>query len=318
MISPDKSDELVAERSVNDSKDLVSHSIPAYDKKGRPLELPSFIVVGPPRTGTTWLHEVLHQHTNLPKPTKETRFFDLHFARGLNWYLGHFPRASEGRPRGEIAPTYFGSWQACERIAKTIPKVKLVFIFRNPVQRLVSLYRLKRAYGMHEWTLDEALEQDPEMVESSRYATKLRKWQSAFRSEQLLISFFDDLISDPQAFVDRLASFLNIQRFQLEERQLKHVYSSTEMTEPKSYLATRAATLMADWCKARKLDSIVAGVRNSSLIRLFLGGGAPFPEISMATMYKLWTSSLGETEELEELLGRDLSHWKRPPSLDSE
>jgi hypothetical protein len=87
------------------------------------------------------------------------------------------------------------------------------------------------------------------------------------------------------------------------------------MTEPKSYLATRAATLMADWCKARKLDSIVAGVRNSSLIRLFLGGGAPFPEISMATMYKLWTSSLGETEELEELLGRDLSHWKRPPSL---
>src|SRR5271170_6528478 len=61
------------------------------------LILPSFIVVGPPRTGTTWLHEVLTDHVNLPGPTKETRFFDLHFDRGLNWYLDHFPRAHEGR-----------------------------------------------------------------------------------------------------------------------------------------------------------------------------------------------------------------------------
>ena len=315
MVSPDKFDELVGENPAINSQYLASHSIPLHAKNGRSLELPSFIVVGPPRTGTTWLHEVLNQYTNLPKLTKETRFFDLHFARGLKWYLSHFSTANEGCPRGEIAPTYFGSSQARERIAKIIPRVKLVFIFRNPAQRLVSLYKLKRAYGMHEWTLDEALERDPEMLESSLYATHLQKWRDAFPSDQLLINLFDDLSDDPQAFVDRLAAFLNIPRFQLEEKQLKQVYSSTKMTEPKSYVATRAATAMADWCKARKLDSIVAGVRESSLIRLFLGGGAPFPEIPPATMEKLWASSLNETEELEVLLGRDLSHWKRSPSL---
>lgn len=315
MIAPDKSDELAAEESINGSKLPVSHAIPMREEHGRALRLPSFIVVGPPRTGTTWIHEVLHRHATLPGPTKETRFFDLHFARGLKWYLSHFRKANEGCPLGEVAPTYFGSEQARERIAKTIPDVKLVFIFRNPVQRLVSLYRLKRAYGMHEWTLDEALERDPEMLESSLYATNLRKWQSAFPSQQLLINLFDDLSSNPQAFVDRLANFLNIPHFQLAEKQLKQVYSSTKMTEPKSYLATRAATAMADWCKARKLDSIVAGVRDSSLIRLFLGGGAPFPEIPAETMHKLWLSSLGETEELEGLLDRDLSHWKKPPIL---
>ena len=315
MVSPDKFDELVGESAAIDSKYLASHSIPLHGKNARSLELPSFIVVGPPRTGTTWLHEVLNHYTNLPKLTKETRFFDLHFARGIKWYLSHFSIAHEGCPRGEIAPTYFGSSQARERIAKIIPRVKLVFIFRNPAQRLVSLYKLKRAYGMHEWTLDEALERDPEMLESSLYATHLRKWRDAFPSDQLLINLFDDLSDDPQAFVDRLAAFLNIPRFQLGEKQLKQVYSSTKMTEPKSYLATRAATAFADWCKARKLDSIVAGVRESSLIRLFLGGGAPFPEIPAATMEKLWASSLNETEELEELLGRDLSHWKRSPSL---
>jgi hypothetical protein len=316
MISPDKSDELIAEQPVNGSELPVSHAIPMHEEKhGRAHRLPSFIVVGPPRTGTTWIHEVLHRHATLPGPTKETRFFDLHFARGLKWYLSHFRKANEGRPLGEVAPTYFGSAQARERIAQTIPDVKLVFIFRNPVQRLVSLYRLKRAYGMHEWTLDEALERDPEMVESSLYATNLRKWQGAFPSEQLLINLFDDLSSNPQAFVDRLTSFLKVPHFQLAEKQLKQVYSSTKMTEPKSYLATRAATAMADWCKARKLDGIVAGVRDSSLIRLFLGGGAPFPEIPAETMHKLWLSSLGETEELEALLNRDLTHWKKPPLL---
>jgi Sulfotransferase domain len=315
MVSPSNFAELVAERPANGFEDVASYSTQLHGGNGRALELPSFIVVGPPRTGTSWLHEVLNQRANLPKPTKETRFFDLHFARGLKWYLGHFSRANEGCPFGEIAPTYFGSGQARERIATTIPHVKLVFIFRNPAQRLVSLYRLKRAYGMHDWTLEEALVRDPEMVESSLYATNLRKWREAFQSQQMMVNLFDDLSGDPQAFVDRLAVFLNIPRFKLAEKQLKQVYSSTQMTKPKSYLATRVATLMADWCKARRLDSIVAGVRESSLIRLFLGGGAPFPEIPPATMHKLWASSLSETEKLEELIGRDLSHWKRPPSL---
>jgi hypothetical protein len=315
MLSLYRFAELVAERPANSIGDVASPAIPLHRRDGRAMQLPSFIIVGPPRTGTSWLHEVLNEHANLPKPTKETRFFDLHFARGLKWYLGHFSNANQGCPLGEVAPTYFVSGQARDRIAATIPHVKLVFIFRNPAQRLVSLYRLKRAYGMHDWTLEEALVRDPEMVESSLYATNLRKWQDAFPSQQLMVNLFDDLSCDPQAFLDRLTIFLNIPRFELAERQLQQVYSSTQMTKPKSHLATRIATLMADWCKARKLDSIVAGVRESSLIRLFLGGGAPFPEIPPATMHMLRASSLRETEELEELIGRDLSHWKRPLSL---
>jgi hypothetical protein len=272
-------------------------------------------VVGPPRTGTSWLHEVLSEHTNLPDPTKETRFFDLHFDRGLHWYLDHFTIAHEGCPLGEVAPTYFRSVQARDRIAQTLPGVKLVFIFRHPVQRLVSLYRLKRAYGRVPWDLEEALERDPELVESSLYATNLRQWQSKFPKEQLSINLYEDLSSNPQAFVDRLAEFLEIPRFQLQESQLGQVYSTAKMTEPRSFLATRAATAMADWCKARRLDNIVVGVKNSQLIRLFLGGGAPFPEIPMETLKNVRMRMLCEIEELEEILGRDLSHWKTPPSL---
>lgn len=283
-------------------------------RKAANRTLPSFIVVGPPRTGTSWLHAVLNQHTNLPDPTKETRFFDLHFDRGLSWYLDHFPSASDECPVGEVAPTYFASSCARDRIAQTIPHVKLVFIFRHPVQRLVSLYKLKRAYGRLACSLEEALERDPELITSNKYATHLRKWQRNFPKEQLYVNLYEDLSGNPQAFIDHLSDFLGIVRFNLHESQLGQVYSSTQMTEPRSYLATRAATATADWCKARKLDKIVANVRDSHLIRLFLGGGAPLPDIPTQTMRKIWELSLHEIEELEKMLGRDLSHWKAPVS----
>src|ERR1700749_3066069 len=120
--------------SDKDEEVLVSEHQDAYSgNHHRAAELPRFLIVGPPRTGTSWLHTVLSKHANLPNPTKETRFFDLHFDKGLRWYLSHYPKPVDERPRGEIAPTYFGSAVARERIAELIPDAKLVFIFRNPV-----------------------------------------------------------------------------------------------------------------------------------------------------------------------------------------
>ena len=55
--------------------------------------LPRFLLVGPPRTGTTWLHGVLYHRACLPERTKETHFFDMFYHKGLDWY-----RASSGTP----------------------------------------------------------------------------------------------------------------------------------------------------------------------------------------------------------------------------
>jgi len=274
------------------------------------LRLPSFLVVGPPRTGTSWLHEVLRQHVNLPDPTKETRFFDVHFALGMKWYRAHFPASRANMPVGEIAPTYFASTQARERIARCIPNAKLIFIFRNPAQRLISLYRVKRAYGLLPWSLEDAIHRDPELMLSGMYATIFREWQRDFPRQQLLITIYDDLRNNPQAFLDTLTEFLGIPRISLTDAQLRKVHGSDRMTEPRSYLATRTATLLADWCKARRLDGVVAKAKQSVLIKLFLGGGAPFPEVSQEALHKISDFFRSEVEGLEAILNRDLSHWK--------
>lgn len=272
-------------------------------------EYPSFFVVGPPRTGTSWLHKVLEPCATLPTPSKETRFFDLHFQRGFNWYRWHFPRHRNG-PMGEIAPTYFASSEARQRIAETLPAAKIVFIFRNPVERAVSLYRLKLAYGMLRSSFAEALQKDQELISSGLYWTHLSGWRECFPDKQLLVMIYDDLAEDAQRFVDRVADFIGLPPVTLSQSQVKRVYSSERMTRPRSYLATRAASTFADWCKARRLDHFVASVRESALIRLFLGGGKSLPSVDPETLDVLAGIFQPEVEALESQLGRSLDSWK--------
>lgn len=281
------------------------------------MELPSFVVVGPPRTGTSWLHKVLEPHATLPSPTKETRFFDLHFHRGLDWYRRRFPRPVRGLV-GEVAPTYFASPDARRNIAATIPNAKIIFIFRNPIQRAVSLYRMKCAYGRVPNNFEEALRNDPELISSGLYWTQLAEWRALFPEQQLLITTYDDLVNTPQSFVDTVTNFIGIPKIRLSESQAQRVYSSERMTQPRSYVATRAATLFADWCKARGLDQVVASVRTSVFIKLFLGGGKPLPDISPSALAKLSEIFRPEIEGLECLLGRGLDAWKVQGGLQSE
>ena len=272
--------------------------------------LPAFFVVGPPRTGSSWLHEILKSQAILPSPSKETRFFDTHFERGLKWYLAHYPNLRGDRRIGEVAPTYFSSDPARERISRILPDAKIICVFRNPVERIVSLYRLKRAYGLVPWGLEEAMQRDSELLETSRYTATLRLWQRCFGASNVLAGIYDDLRQNPQRFVDRVADFVQIPRFRLEGSQLGAVHDSEHMTDQRSYYRTHSATLMADWLKAKRFDRVVSAFKRSPLLKFVLGGGKPFSPIPATTISRMYAEFRSEVEELEEMLHRDLSGWK--------
>ena len=274
--------------------------------------LPSFFVIGPPRTGSSWLHEVLQKHTLLPRTLKETRFFDLQFHRGLRWYQTHYPRYVQTRPIGEIAPTYFVSAQARQRIAEIIPHARVVCIFRDPVERLFSLYRMKRAYGIIPWNFEQALAKDPEFMDTSKYAEHLRAWQQTLGTSQVLPVIYDDLRDEPQSFVDSIADFIGTPRFKLTPAQMGRVFASESMTHPRNYSRTRRATKIANWFKVQRLGGVVAAVRRSPLMKFLLGGGKPFGELPEQVSKMLYESLRPEIEELEAILKRDLSRWKNP------
>jgi hypothetical protein len=272
--------------------------------------LPSFFVVGPPRTGTSWLYMVLRECAWLSHPTKETRFFDKHFERGLAWYAFHYGRVTDGRVGGEVAPTYFASPEARERIARLIPKAKIVCTFRDPVERIISHYRLKRAYGLIPWTFEEALHRDPELMESSLYSTHLKNWRTTFGDSQVMVTLHEDLQADPQSYLDQVADFVGVPRVNLRPSQMSPVLTSESMTEPRNYSWTRIAVLLADWSKARRLGRVVHAAKRLGAVRFFVGGGPAFPELPSSLRAKLRELFRSEVDSLEVMLNRDLSAWK--------
>jgi hypothetical protein len=126
----------------------------------------------------------------------------------------------------------------------------------------------------------------------------------------MLVTIYDDLRNEPQQFIDTITAFLDIPRITLDDSTLARVYSSEKMTQPRSYFATRTATAFAEWCKARRLDQLVASVRKSALIKLFLGGGDPLTEASPLALQRLGEKFRPEVEGLELFLGRHLEAWK--------
>src|SRR6185369_7435249 len=276
--------------------------------------LPSFFVVGPPRTGTSWLHQVLKARASLPE-FKETRFFDLHFGRGLDWYIRHFPRCGEsGLPAGEVAPTYFASPEARKRIARTLPKAKVACIFRNPVERIVSLYRVKRAHAMIPWSFEEALFRDKELLESSKYATHLEAWQQLLGKDQVLPTLYDDLRESPQAYLDVLGEFVGIERFTVPASAMRRVHASESLAQPRWHVVTHTGSCIAEWLKSKRLNRVVAGIRDSRIGEFLLASGMPFEHVPPDLSQVVYGLIADEIDRLEVLLGWNLAHWRPSPS----
>lgn len=271
---------------------------------------PSFFIVGPPRTGTSWLQEVLRKHAVIPR-VKETRFFDTNFHRGWAWYGGNFKARRDGRPLGEVAPTYFGSSEAQQRIAQYLPAARVVCIFRNPVERAHSHYRVRCAYAMIPWRFERALLEDKELVESTKYATHLKAWQQGLGQANVLAMIYEDLEENPQGFVDQVADFIRLPRFRLTPGEIHREHSSRTMTYPRSYSRTRRARIMADWFKVRRLAQLVVLLKKTPLERFLLAGGHRFGELTPETVDGLYERLRPEVEELQRMLGRELP-WRAP------
>lgn len=192
-----------------------------------------------------------------------------------------------------------------------MPTARVVCIFRDPVERLVSLYRIKRAFGLVPWSFEQALIRDPEFLETSRYSANLKAWQRTFGSANVLATLYDDLRGNTQGYLDQVVDFLGIPRFTLTTSQTHSVHASDSFTHPRSFARTRNAARVADWLKTQRMDKLVAAVRNSPLRSLFLGGGKPFAAPSADLSAQLRELFLPEIDEMERILNRDLSSWKR-------
>ncbi|HMB05265.1 MAG TPA: sulfotransferase, partial [Isosphaeraceae bacterium] len=176
--------------------------------------LPDFIIIGAMKSATSTLHEQLAVQPGIfmSRP-KEPNFFsnDEIVARGPDWYRALFAAADWRDLCGESSmhytklPTYP---RTIERMIRALPRVKLIYIMRDPIDRLVSQYLHYSIRGEIDVPIDEALARHPELTDYSRYSMQLEPFLGAFGPESVLPVFFERLVKHPQAELERICRFI--------------------------------------------------------------------------------------------------------------
>lgn len=152
---------------------LRPHVLRARDHVGRATSgrraLPSVLVIGGQRCGTTSMYKALVQQPQVFRPVwrKGIHYFDVSYDRGLDWYRSHFPLArSLARAEAqhgaaafcfESSPYYMFHPLASTRIAATLPGVRLVVLVRDPIERAYSAHAHELARGFETLPFAEAL-----------------------------------------------------------------------------------------------------------------------------------------------------------------
>jgi len=205
---------------------------------------PDFLIVGPQRTGTTWLHAVLGSHPEvfLSDP-KELFFFSRLKERNsprfesaeLDWYLSFFHdplprrlarhlrclrrhgRLYRPKVRGEATASYAAmDRDLVEEIAVLRPDVRSLFMLRDPVERAWSHAKkdLARNRGrkVHEvpdaeWT---AFFRDPYQLRCARYRENLATWRAVFGDANVFVGTFEEVEERPAALLTRVTRFLGV------------------------------------------------------------------------------------------------------------
>jgi hypothetical protein len=215
-----------------------------YRQLTAPLRgLPSALIIGAQRSGTTSLFNYLVQHPDvLPPIGKEIHYFDLNYDRGVQYYRGRFPYSRQLRHALTLdaTPYYLAHPLVPQRAAQLLPQVKLIAVLRNPVDRALSHYQHEVREGRETLSFAEAIEKESERlageeerlrnepgyyswnhrrysyVRRGLYLEQLKRWLQYFPRSQLLVLQSERLFRDPPGATASVHRFLGLRDYRLE------------------------------------------------------------------------------------------------------
>lgn len=178
--------------------------------------LPTFLIVGAAKAGTTALAAYLGAHPQVfMSEEKELHFFDEHYSRGVAWYAEQFGPARGEIAVGEATPTYLFDERAIERMASVVPEAKLIAILRNPIDRAYSHYWWMRALW-ERLSFEEAVRAeiaDPtkrRYLAAGRYLPQLERICAVYPRSSVHVMILEDLNSARSEEYARVCRFLGV------------------------------------------------------------------------------------------------------------
>jgi Sulfotransferase domain len=206
--------------------------------------LPDYIIAGAQKSGTTSLWYYLVEHPQVGHAMKkEMHYFDNEYHRGDAWYRLHFPLKWSGASSdtahrfsltGESTANYMFHPLAPQRVAKSLPNVKIILLLRNPIDRAFSHYHLKLRRRQETLSFEDAVAAEPERLAGEeekivgdpnyysaahdrysylargRYLDQILRWQRFVPPERLLILESGEFFRQTADVYQRVLRFLNL------------------------------------------------------------------------------------------------------------
>ena len=278
----------------------------------RGLALPNLIVIGAQKCGTSGLHYYLglHPEVSMSAP-KELNFFiaERNWGRGLSWYSRHFDPGA--RCRGESSPNYTAFPQHMdvpERMAGVVPDAKLLYLVRDPLDRIAAHYVHNFAKRREKGDLGQTLlHPNTSYVARSKYFTQLQRFLDFYPAGQVLVIENGDLRDQRAATLRRIFEFVGVDP-DFEHPKFGQLRHSTSRKKRATKLGMRV----------QKMSRTKLGRRIPRRAWLALDVALPLSKpISKPSLDEL-RAALGDgvlevlhedAERLREFTGRDLAGW---------
>lgn len=273
------------------------------------MTLPTFIVIGAAKSGTTSLASYLRSHPDVfMSYNKEPHYFTREWDRGLEWYESLFADGAYATAVGEASTSYSMAPQhpeAPERIAELLPGVKLIYLIRHPINRIRSQYAHNLDRALEARPVGEAIRRDAGYVDATRYDYQIRRFLEHFDSGQLLVIVSERLRSEREAVLAEILRFIGVD-------------SSVTLTDTDRELNRMADKRLASPTVNRARRAIRALGVNRFLsrsarerLRLALSREMPEDAVALSPHDEAWIlSELGDDlASLRRRLGPQLDQW---------
>jgi hypothetical protein len=270
---------------------------------------PHFVIIGAVKGATTWSARALAADPSVFIPGPEPHYFSTEFDKGREWYLGLFADAPDSAVIGEKSADYLAHPEAAARMAHFIPDARLIVQLRDPVERAYSDYCMLYRRGTVRdapaayFSPRRSSGESERFLSGGLYADHLKRFFDRFPREQILVLLYDDILSSPTPAFNRILAHVGLPANATEvssERQ-------NDSAKPLLPLAMRKAL--------KPLKNAVKPLRGTAWFEAARGLFArevaypPLDEKARAFLDDFYRRDIAA---LEAMIGRNLSHWRRP------
>jgi hypothetical protein len=278
--------------------------------------LPTFLIVGAMKAGTTTLYRDLLANPSVFFPEdKEPGNLcseDVCTSAGVAAYARLYRRARPEQARGDATTSYSklpDYPDVAARASVVLPEPpKIVYLVRHPIERIVSQYRFELAHGRATGDINRVVLEDHRYVAYSSYAVQLTPWVQTFGREHVMVIAFETFIADRTRVIAEVSRFVGIEP-RLDGIDRSTAYNVSSGQRIPSGFWDRVSVSPVYRQLLRPLLSVEA--RRRVRHRILRETPAPAAELTEETQRMLWDRLRDDVRRLDDLIEMPAVSWER-------